>query len=173
MREKARAARSGTFFGPAGYVASVIGSLGGAVALGVTGVGLGFAYADRFMPEAGLDQFTPVVVGLVAGATVGAGLGSWAGVALARQSQPAQTGALTALIAPPIPLVVHHLSDTLESQQQQIGLWLGGIAVAAVLARAITARLARASARAHGAPALLWLISVVEIFLVIRAVVFR
>jgi hypothetical protein len=160
-------------FGAAGYIASMIGALLGAVALGATGIGLGFAYADRFIRNAGFEEFTPVAIGLVAGAVVGAGLGSWAGVAVAREPHSAHTGALTALIVPPIPLVLYRLSDELEPASLQVGLWLGAIAVISVLARAITARLARPSVRAEGMPALLWLISGVETFLTIRALLFR
>ncbi len=172
--EEARAQDVRPRSGTARYIASMIGAVLGAVALAAAGIGLGFAYADRFMPSAGLEVFTPVAVGLVTGAALGAGLGSWAGVALARQSRAAYTGALTALIVPPIPWVLYRLLvDRFEGLWLYVGLWLGLIALASALARAITARVARASLRAEGAPALLWLISGVEIFLVTWALLFR
>jgi hypothetical protein len=172
MEEETRAPEVRGRFGIAGYVAAAIGAVLGAFGLAAAGVGLGFAYSDRFMPDAGLEAFTPVVIGLITGAALGAGLGSWLGVAAVGQSHPALTGAVTAVIVPPIPWFLYRLSDTLESQWLQVGLWLGAIALASVLARAVTAPVARAALREEQVAAALWLISIVEIFLVIRAVLF-
>jgi hypothetical protein len=168
VEKETRGSERGTRFGPAGYISSLIGAVGGGFGGGAAGLAAGFWYLDVFMPSAELEGLLPVGIGLVTGAAAGAGLGSWAGVAIVRHSGPALTGALTAVMVAPIPVVLYRFVDTLESPRWLLpAIWLGAIAVLAVLARGVASGLARAGIRTGRiGPAVLWLVAAAELLVV-------
>lgn len=157
-----------------GYVASPVGAVAGAFGGAAAGIAAGFAYAGLFIREdgSGFEELEAAGTGLLVGAAVGAGLGSWLAVALVRHARPALTGALTAAIVPAIPGVLYRFVDTLESPRWLMpAIWLGLIAAAAIVARGVTAASVRRRFPTERLPPILWLLSAVEMVLVLERLI--
>ena len=79
-----------------GYLAAALGSAVGAAILITLGWHLGFAYTQKFMPNAELDGIIPPLIGGLVGWVIGSVLGCW----LALRWRPYQgAGKTTALLA--------------------------------------------------------------------------
>ena len=75
-----------------GYVETAIGSLVGGVAGAFAGFVLGILYVDTFMPNAGLEGLLPPFLTMLAGITLGIGLGTWGALRLRKHLAAGITG---------------------------------------------------------------------------------
>ncbi len=82
-----------------GYVAAAAGSTVGAAPLAVAGGAAAAAYANATGIE-GLQAFWPVLFWTAAGFLVGAGLGCWVGLKLARHARAGATAVILMLLLP-------------------------------------------------------------------------
>jgi hypothetical protein len=153
----------------AGYVAAVIGALVGAVGGAFAGYAAGAWYVDRFMPGAELESLLPPLVGAMAASVVGAGLGTWLALALSGRMGAGVTGGLTALLVPLIPILFVILFENVMlfqdvSPQWLLGLALGMVAGAALLARGLTSVLERRELHTwKSGPLILWIVAAGEV----------
>ena len=83
-----------------GYVASIVGTVVGGIGLSGLGAYLGSAYADRYMPNAGLEALLPLFVGSWGGYWIGTVFGAWAALRFRSYRARFATAALVGLLAP-------------------------------------------------------------------------
>jgi hypothetical protein len=138
-----------------GYVASVVGTVGGGIGLSGLGAYLGSAYARRYMPNAGLEALLPFLVGLWGGYWIGTVSGAWAALRFCSYRARLATAALVGLLAPlmyPALAAVHSVIPTDRTQlPSRIAavLVLAGIGAAA---RAIALRFSPSGERSEKPP---------------------
>ena len=83
-----------------GYVAGVMGALGGGVLGTLIGIVAGIFYVENFMPNAGLDGLLPPIFAAAAGGTFGAGGGTWLALKARRHRAPGVTGLVVGGLTP-------------------------------------------------------------------------
>lgn len=83
-----------------GYLAAIIGSLIGAIALLHLGGYLGMTYVNNFMPSAELDGLIPPLIGQFLGWWVGEVIGCWLALRWQNYRKVNQTAKLLAMLTP-------------------------------------------------------------------------